>query len=223
MPDLDSGRTTPQEIREAAWSDGVSPEGASVAKESTLGNPNNGTLVNDILDLITREKGLNDIHDDIAAFSSGAGSATLGNQEAIKDGNTGDFIDAEDNLHAISSLLRGDSVPVAHTIQPAHGTDEVTIATFNMLYVGRVIVHLDMQMLVDAQEGDMLTFRLKHKIDGINFRTIDTASFLVGTDEIHPELIGWLSEGAAVGIVTVECGSAVTQNREVPYKAMMKV
>jgi len=221
MP-LDSGRTTPQEIREPAWSDGVSPEGANVAKESTLGNPSNGTVVNDILDLITRVKGLNDIHDDIAALSGGMGSATLNNQESIKDGDTGDFIAAEDNLHTISSLLRGDSVPATHTITPAHGTDEITIATFNMPYVGRVIVHLDVQALIDAQEGDMLTFRLKHKIDGINFRTIDTASFLVGTDESHPELIGWLSEGAAVGTVTVECSSALTQNREVPYKAMMK-
>jgi len=219
---LDSGRTTPQEIREAAWSDGVSPEGANVAKESTLGTPAHGSIVDDILDLITREKGLIDIHDDIAALSTGAGTATLDNQELILDGGTGNFDEGTDNLHAISGILRGESVVATHTVEAAHGKAETVIATFDMPCVGQLIVQFDVQSLIDAQEGDMLQFRLKHKIDGTNYRTIDTASFLVGTDEIHPELQGWLSEGAAVGIVTMQCSAAVTNNRNVPYKAMLK-
>jgi hypothetical protein len=58
-------------------------------------------------------------------------------------------------------------------------------------------------------------------IDNANRRPIDIATFIVGTDEIHPTVSGWVDAANANGVeVTIRCSSAVTAPRTVPYKIM---
>lgn len=152
--------------------------------------------------------------------------ATLENQELIKDGGDGDFDASTDSLHDIREYLESvfgslsAAVTGTHTITVAHGTVEQTIATLNPTRNLSFAVYFDVNALIAAAEGGTLTFRLKLKIDGTTFRTIDLSSFQVGIDEIYPSLTAFSEIGASTISITVQCSGAVTVNRNVPYKIL---
>lgn len=153
-------------------------------------------------------------------------AATLENQELIKDGDAGDFDASTDSLHDIRAYLESvfgslsAAVTGTHTITIAHGTVEQTIATLSPTRNLSFTVYFDVNALIAVAEGGTLTFRLKLKIDGINFRTVGLSSFQVGTDEIHPSLNGFSEIGTGTLSITVQCSNAVTGDRVVPYKIL---
>lgn len=149
------------------------------------------------------------------------GGATLANQELIKDGATGAFV-ASDSLHDIKAAIGGSTPPIIgnHTITVAHGTTEQTITLFSPTKNLPFAIYVDVQSLVVAGEGGIVTLRLKLKIDNTNFRTIDIATFLVGTDEIHPEVEGFAEIGVSKMSLTIQCSQAVTMDRIIYYKVL---
>ena len=99
-----------------------------------------------------------------------------------------------------------------------HGTAEQTIATVTPISTGKIVFQLDLATLVAASEGGTVTVRLKSMIDGSNLRTIDRATMAVASDEIHPSVSGMVTTTSSSVQLTVQCSSAATANRSVPYK-----
>jgi hypothetical protein len=84
---------------------------------------------------------------------------------------------------------------------------------------GELAVELDLNALIAVPEGGTVTCRLKHKIDETTLRTIDICEFIVGTDEIHPTLTGWVDHQVATSVqVSIQCSIAPTAGRVIPYK-----
>jgi hypothetical protein len=126
-----------------------------------------------------------------------------------------------ERLEDLKQLLDDDITDGTHTITVAHGVAEQIVATFTANRTGKLAVELDLNTLVVAVEGGTVTVRLKHMIDNATRRTIDLAQFIVGTDEVHPTLEGWVDAGNANGVqVTIQCSVAVTMNRDIPYKIL---
>jgi hypothetical protein len=149
------------------------------------------------------------------------GGATLANQELIKDGGDGDFL-TTDSLHDIKAAIGGSTPAISgtHIITAAHGTAEQTIVNLSPSRSLSFCAYFDVQTLIDASEGGEVIFRLKLKVDGTNLREIDISSFLVGTDSIHPSVSGWSEIGTNTMSLTVQCSSAVTVDRNIPYKIL---
>jgi len=111
----------------------------------------------------------------------------------------------------------GTSTSETHTVTVAHGTVEQTIATIAPGRTGPFEFQLDVNALEAAVEGGTVTLRLKHKIDATTARTVDLATYIVGTDTIHPSVNAMVKEGASLVVVTLQVSSAVTVNRACPY------
>jgi len=106
-----------------------------------------------------------------------------------------------------------------HDIEFADGVGEVTITTFTPHRNGKAGIEFDLQELIDAGEGGTVTVRLKHMIDNTNRKTIDKEDFVVGVDEVHCSLEGWLDANNTDGAeITVQCSVAVTAARRIYYK-----
>jgi len=98
---------------------------------------------------------------------------------------------------------------------------EHTVVTFTAHRTGELAVQLDLDELITAVEGGTVTVRLKHMINNVTRRTIDKATFIVGVDEVHPSVQGWVDKNNANGVeVTIQCSVAPTAGRSVPYKVM---
>ena len=123
-----------------------------------------------------------------------------------------------ERLEFIQSLIDDDVPTTTHIITVAHGTNETPVLTFTANRVGRIAVELDLNELVAAAEGGTGTVRLKHAIDDTTPRTIDIAQFIVGVDEVHPTVSGWVDTTASGVEVTIELTAAVTLPRTIPYK-----
>lgn len=104
------------------------------------------------------------------------------------------------------------------TLTAAMGTAEQTISDLSPIRHGRIAVELDLNTLVAAVEGGTVIVRLKNMIDGATLRTIDRASFIIGTDEAHPTVSGWVQEGTTTARVTIQANSAVSVNRDIPWR-----
>jgi len=117
----------------------------------------------------------------------------------------------------INADTGGTATSASHTITNAHGTNETTIATISPSRTGEFEFQLDVAAPETAGEGGTITIRLKHKIDAATERIIDIATYLVGTDEIHPSIHAMVKEGASLVVVTVQCSVAVTGDRACPY------
>lgn len=108
-----------------------------------------------------------------------------------------------------------------HTITAAHSTNETDVLSMTPHRTGELAVELDLSALVTAAEGGTVSCRLKHKIDESTVRTIDICEFIIGTDEVHPTLSGWVDHQVATSVlITIEVSSAVTDDRDVPYKVI---
>lgn len=152
--------------------------------------------------------------------------AALNNQELIKDGGVGDFDATKDSLHDIREYLEtassglSPSITGTHTITPAHGLSEQTITTITPTRNLEFEIYFDVSTLITAGDGGLLTFRLNMEVDGITLRTIDNATFQVGTDEIYPVLNGYSDIGTNTLSITVQCSSVVTGFRVIKYKIL---
>lgn len=124
------------------------------------------------------------------------------------------------NIPADIDELKGETSTGTHNVEVAHGTAEQSLASLTPTKNGELAVMFDVDALETADEGGTVTFRLKVKIDGTNFRTIDTATYLVGTDEMHPITKEVAFKGADMAQITIQCSSAVTAPRTVPYRVV---
>jgi len=129
-----------------------------------------------------------------------------------------------ERLEHLKTILDDNIADATHTITPAHAAVEQSITTFKAHRSGELAVEFDLNTLVaatPADDGKIVTVRLKHMIDNTTRRTIDLATFVVGTDEIHPTLAGWVDAANANGVeITVQMSAAVAANRVVPYKIL---
>jgi hypothetical protein len=126
-----------------------------------------------------------------------------------------------ERLEDLKTILDDKVTNGTHNVEVAHGNTEQTVVIFKAHRTGELAVQLDLNALVVAVEGGTVTVRLKHMIDNTTRRIIDRATFIVGTDEIHPTVSGWVDAANANGVeVTIRCSSAVTATRVIPYKIM---
>lgn len=125
-----------------------------------------------------------------------------------------------ERLEHLKSILDDNITDDTHTITVAHAAAEQTITTFTAHRVGELAVELDLNALIGPEDTKIVTVRLKHMIDNATARTIDIATFVVGTDEIHPSLSGWVDTTASGVEVTIQMSLAVAANRDVPYKIL---
>jgi len=124
------------------------------------------------------------------------------------------------NMPADLDELKGDTSTGTHNVEVAHGTGEELVATLSPSKNGKLAVIFDVDTLETAGEGGTVTLRYKLKVDGSNFRTIDTATYIVGTDEMHPLTEEVAFKGTDMAQVTIQCSSAVTAQRAVPYRVV---
>lgn len=97
-------------------------------------------------------------------------------------------------------------------------TSDNEVLAFTAHRTGELAVELDLNALILIPEGGTVTCRLKHKIK-TTLRTIDICEFIIGTDEVHPTLTGWVDHQVADSVqVTMQCSSAPTAGRVIPYK-----
>ena len=112
------------------------------------------------------------------------------------------------------------SEPGSFIIMAVHGTVEQNMTSYSPIHNRRVGVHVDLSSLVASGEGGTVTVRFKHKVDDVNYVPVDIASFIVGVDELHPELDAWGSSEDDAMLITIQLASAVTADRTVYYKIM---
>lgn len=114
--------------------------------------------------------------------------------------------------------IRGRTSTATHNIEVAHATAEQTVSDITPIRHGRIAVEFDVNTLVAAGEGGTVIVRLKSMIDGANLRTISRADFIVGTDDAHPTVDGWVYEGASTARVTIQVNSAVGAQRAIQWR-----
>ena len=107
------------------------------------------------------------------------------------------------------------------TYETENDTNEnIAIAAFTPHRTGELAVTLKLNPLITAAEGGTVTARLKSMIDG-DLIIVDICEFIVGTDEVHPTLTGWVDHQVASSVqVTLQCSSAPTAGREIHYKVI---
>ena len=110
----------------------------------------------------------------------------------------------------------------SHDVTTVNDTTETEVLSMTAHRTGELAVELDLAALVTAAEGGTVSCRLKHKIDETTVRTIDICEFIVGTDEVHPTLTGWIDHQVATSVqMTIQCSSDVTGTRAVSYKVIV--
>jgi len=114
--------------------------------------------------------------------------------------------------------IRGRTTTGTHNIEIAHGTAVQTVLDISPIRHGNIAVQFDLNTVIVAIEGGTITFRLQNMIDGVNLRIIDRTDFLIGTDEVHPTISGFVQEGTNTVRVTIQVNSAVSAQRAVPYR-----
>ena len=110
----------------------------------------------------------------------------------------------------------------SHTITDSNDTVETEVVALTAHRTGELAVELDLNSLIAIPEGGTITCRLKHKILS-ELCTIDICEFIIGTDEVHPTLTGWIDHQVADSVqVTIQCSSNITggQTRAIPYKVI---
>lgn len=124
-----------------------------------------------------------------------------------------------ERLEHLKGLIDDDITDSTHSIEVAHAAAEQSIATFTPNRTGKAAIEFDLNTLIAAGEGGTVTVRLKHMIDNATRRIIDKVDFVVGVDEVHCTLEGWLDANNANGAeITIQCSVAVTATRVIPYK-----
>jgi len=116
--------------------------------------------------------------------------------------------------------LKGGTSTGTHNVEVVHGTEEQVFATISPAKNGKMAVVFDLDTLEGASEGGTITVRLKQKVDGANFRTIDRATYIVGADEMHPIVEEVAFKGADTAQISIQCSSAVTTQRAIPYRVI---
>ena len=109
----------------------------------------------------------------------------------------------------------------SHTITTVNDTNDTEVVALTAHRTGELAVELDLNALVAAAEGGTVSCRLKHKIDESTVRIIDLCEFIIGTDTVHPTLVGWVDHQVATSVqVTIQCSSGVTVDRAIPFKVI---
>ena len=105
-----------------------------------------------------------------------------------------------------------------HSVTTANDKTETAVFTCTPVYGGQITVELDLQALVTAGEGGVITTKLKHMIDDTTLRIIDEDEFVIGVDTVMPSLSGYFSNLTASNCsVTIQCSDDVTVTRVVPW------
>jgi len=124
-----------------------------------------------------------------------------------------------ERLQHLQEILDDNITDANHDIEVVDGVGEISIATFTPHRNGKAAIEFDLQELIDAVEGGTVTVRLKHMIDNTNRKIIDKEDFVIGVDEVHPTLEGWLDANNTDGAeITVQCSVVVTATRKIYYK-----
>ena len=124
-----------------------------------------------------------------------------------------------ERLQHLQQILDDNITDSTHSVEVAHGVAETSIATFTPHRNGKTGVEFDLSTLIAAGEGGTVTVRLKHMIDNVTVKTIDKQTFVIGVDEVHPTVEGWLDANNTNGAeITIQCSVAVTGPRSVAYK-----
>lgn len=124
-----------------------------------------------------------------------------------------------ERLQHLQEILDDNITDGTHSVQVAHGIIETPIAAFTPNRNGKAGVEFDLTTLIDAVEGGTITVRLKHQIDNGTLRTIDKQTFVIGVDEVHPTVEGWLDANNPNGAqITIQCSVPVTAPRSIPWK-----
>jgi len=107
-----------------------------------------------------------------------------------------------------------------HTITVAN--DQVETEMFEVAKAGiySLSIYIDVQTMITADEGGLLTFRLYNQIDATNYRCIDKAEFRVGTDDEHPTFeLDMVHDYCKVMVI---CSTVVGGDRLVPYRYIVR-
>jgi len=107
--------------------------------------------------------------------------------------------------------LRGktDTTGSPFTLTAAMATAEQTVVNYTPTKLGRIAALFDLQTLIDDGYVGTIIVRLKFMIDSSNLRIIDRYDFLVGTDEVHPTVSGFVIEGTNFIRLTIQANVAV--------------
>jgi hypothetical protein len=165
-----------------------------------------------IADLITRVKGLDDIHDDLVTAQ-----ADLDNPDQYKADVSN--LDAAVSTRATPADVEGKvenavDTPVTHDIQVADGTTEQTIVEIQKTGIYDLAVTMDLDALNTAAEGGVVVFRVYEKTDGANYADspIGYAEWTDG-DDFYPSFMVFMAHQFTK--ITVQCGVAVTAQRDI--------
>jgi hypothetical protein len=113
-------------------------------------------------------------------------------------------------------------------VTPTDGSHDITTANdkaetdvFEITNAGSYALNIytDLNTLIAASEGGVVTLRLKNKIDEANYVEIWKQTFTIGGDTTHP-----CCEVAMIhhhSKLTVQCSSDVAATRAIPYRYIM--
>ncbi|MBI2020071.1 hypothetical protein HYS94_01490, partial [Candidatus Daviesbacteria bacterium] len=115
--------------------------------------------------------------------------------------------------------IRGRTATGTFTQTAAMGTTVNTVTEISPIRHGQIAVELDINTLIAAAEGGTVIVRLLNMIDGATLRIIDRVDFTIGgANEVHPTVRGWVQEGTTTARITIQLNSAVTVNRDIPWR-----
>ena len=107
----------------------------------------------------------------------------------------------------------------SHDITTANDKAETDVLEITNAGSYAVNIYTDLNTLIAASEGGVVTLRLYNKIDEANYKEIWKQSFTIGVDTTHPccevSMIHHHSK------LTVQCSSDVTDTRAIPYRYIM--
>jgi len=199
--------------------------------QTDLDNPTDGlSALKSLIDTV--DAVVDGIQADLDNETDGLGAlkALIDTVDAVVDSNYAELTDgshglaalktAIDNVDSGNTELVGETSTATHNIEVADGTSEVSVATFSPSKNGKFAVQFDVSAIETAGEGGTVTLRLKSKLDGTNLRTIDKSSYIVGTDEMMPGVEDTVFKGTDIVEATIQCSSAVTLQRAVPYRVI---
>jgi len=199
--------------------------------QSDLDNPTDGlSALKSLIDTV--DAVVDGIQADLDNETDGLGAlkALIDTVDSVVDSNYAELTDAShglaalktaiDNVDSGNTELVGGTSTATHNVEVADGTSEVSVATFSPSKNGEFAVQFDVSALETAGEGGTVTIRLKSKLDGTNLRTLDKSSYIVGTDEMMPAVKDTVFKGTDVVEATIQCSSAVTLQRAVPYRVI---
>ena len=105
---------------------------------------------------------------------------------------------------------------VTHDVTVANGTAEIQMFEIAKTTRYAASAYIDLNALVAAGEGGIVTIRFYNKIDEVTYRIVAQILFTVGTSVIHPSVeIQRINHNCKA---TIQCGTAVTVTRTINYR-----